>query len=162
MEKVSKILKQFFYGILAVALIIVVVFETGILTPGGLGGNKAAEFPVLTAMELLTVCLIPFSLYLFRVKSVRQNLLTAPAQSLLTWGFVRMAMLAFLVIVNAVCYYLYMNASFGYMAIIAAICMLFVYPSLGRCKEETTDDNDNDNVNDNANVNDNENEDANL
>ena len=80
MEKVSKILKQFFYGILAVALIIVVVFETGILTPGGLGGNKAAEFPVLTAMELLTVCLIPFSLYLFRVKSVRQNLLTADCQ----------------------------------------------------------------------------------
>ena len=94
MEKVSKILKKFFYGILAVALIIVVVFETGILTPGGLGGNKAAEFPVLTAMELLTVCLIPFSLYLFRVKSVRQNLLAAPAQSMLTWGFVRMAMLA--------------------------------------------------------------------
>ena len=89
MEKVSKILKQFFYGILAVALIIVVVFETGILTPGGLGGNKAAEFPVLTAMELLTVCLIPFSLYLFRVKNVRQTLLTAPAQSLLPWGFAR-------------------------------------------------------------------------
>ena len=75
-----------------------------------------------------------------------------------------MAMLAFLVIVNAVCYYLYMNASFGYMAIIAAICMLFVYPSLGRCKEETTDDNDNPNANDNdnANVNDNENEGDNL
>ena len=155
MEKVSKILKQFFYGILAVAIIIVVVFETGILTPGGLGGDKAAEFPVLTALELLTVCLIPFSLYLFRVKRVRQNLLATPAQSLLTWGFVRLAMLAFLVIVNVACYYLYMNASFGYMAIIAAICMLFVYPSLGRCKEETTEENDNvnPNVNDNANDN---------
>ena len=150
MEKVSKILKQFFYGILAVALIIVVVFETGILTPGGLGGNKAAEFPVLTAMELLTVCLIPFSLYLFRVKSVRQNLLAAPAQSMLTWGFVRMAMLAFLLVVNVVCYYLYMNASFGYMAIIAAISMLFIYPSIGRCKEETSsNDDENDNENDN-------------
>lgn len=152
MEKVSKILKNFFYGILAVALIIVVVFETGLLTPGGLGGDKAAEFPVLTAMELLTVCLIPFSLYLFRVKKIRRNLLDSPAQSLLTWGFVRLAMLAFLVIVNVACYYLYMNASFGYMAIIAAICMLFVYPSLGRCKEETTPEDENANVNEDDNL----------
>ena len=134
MEKVSSILKKLFYGILAVALLIVVVFETGLLTPGSLGGDKAAEFPILTAMELLTVCLIPFSLYLFRVKSVRQNLLAAPAQSMLTWGFVR----------------LYMNASFGYMAIIAAISMLFIYPSIGRCKEETSsNDDENDNENDN-------------
>ena len=147
MEKVSSILKKLFYGILAVALLVVVVFETGLLTPGSLGGDKAAEFPILTAMELLTVCLIPFSLYLFRVKSVRQNLLAAPAQSMLTWGFVRMAMLAFLLVVNVVCYYLYMNASFGYMAIIAAISMLFIYPSIGRCKEETSiDENDNDNL----------------
>lgn len=152
MEKVSKILKNFFYGILAVALIIVVVFETGLLTPGELGGDKAAEFPVLTAMELLTVCLIPFSLYLFRVKKIRRNLLDSPAQSLLTWGFVRLAMLAFLVIVNVACYYLYMNASFGYMAIIAAICMLFVYPSLGRCKEETTPEDENANVNEDDNL----------
>ncbi len=150
MEKVSSILKKLFYGILAVALLIVVVFETGLLTPGSLGGDKAAEFPILTAMELLTVCLIPFSLYLFRVKSVRQNLLAAPAQSMLTWGFVRMAMLAFLLVVNVVCYYLYMNASFGYMAIIAAISMLFIYPSIGRCKEETSsNDEENDNENDN-------------
>lgn len=150
MEKVSSILKKLFYGILAVALLIVVVFETGLLTPGSLGGDKAAEFPILTAMELLTVCLIPFSLYLFRVKSVRQNLLAAPAQSMLTWGFVRMAMLAFLLVVNVVCYYLFMNASFGYMAIIAAISMLFIYPSIGRCKEETSiDENDNENDNDN-------------
>ena len=150
MEKVSSILKKLFYGILAVALLIVIVFETGFLTPGSLGGDKAAEFPILTAMELLTVCLIPFSLYLFRVKSVRQNLLTAPAQSMLTWGFVRMAMLAFLLVVNVVCYYLYMNASFGYMAIIAAISMLFIYPSIGRCKKETSsNDDENDNENDN-------------
>ena len=150
MEKVSSILKKLFYGILAVALLIVVVFETGLLTPGSLGGDKAAEFPILTAMELLTVCLIPFSLYLFRVKSVRQNLLAAPAQSMLTWVFVRMAMLAFLLVVNVVCYYLYMNASFGYMAIIAAISMLFIYPSIGRCKEETSsNDDENDNENDN-------------
>ena len=154
MEKVSSILKKLFYGILAVALLIVVVFETGLLTPGSLGGDKAAEFPILTAMELLTVCLIPFSLYLFRVKSVRQNLLAAPAQSMLTWGFVRMAMLAFLLVVNVVCYYLYMNASFGYMAIIAAISMLFIYPSIGRCKEETSsNDDENDNENDDENDN---------
>ncbi|MBP3219352.1 MAG: hypothetical protein J6M37_02635 [Prevotella sp.] len=150
MEKVSSILKKLFYGILAVALLIVIVFETGLLTPGSLGGDKAAEFPILTAMELLTVCLIPFSLYLFRVKSVRQNLLAAPAQSMLTWGFVRMAMLAFLLVVNVVCYYLYMNASFGYMAIIAAISMLFIYPSIGRCKEEASSNvEENDNENDN-------------
>jgi hypothetical protein len=153
MEKVSKILKMFFYGILAVAVLIVILYETGLLTSGALGGDKAAEFPVLTTMELLTVCLIPLSLYFFHIKAIRNNLLAVPAQSLLTWGFVRMAMLAFLLVVNTLCYYLYMNPSFGYMAIISAICMLFIYPSVGRCKEETTDDNDNPNDNPNANEN---------
>ena len=152
MEKVSKILKMFFYGILAVAVLIVILYETGLLTSGALGGDKAAEFPVLTTMELLTVCLIPLSLYFFHIKAIRNNLLAVPA------GFVRMAMLAFLLVVNTLCYYLYMNPSFGYMAIISAICMLFIYPSVGRCKEETTDDNDNPNDNDNANDNPNANE----
>lgn len=138
MEKVSKILRACFYAVCAVALLIVVVFETDIATPGTLGGKSGAEFSVLMAMELFTVVLIPLSLYFFRWKPVRKNLLESPAQSLLTWGIVRLAMLAFLLVGNTLCYYLYMNASFGYLAIITAICMVFIYPSVGRCVQETT------------------------
>ena len=38
---------------------------------------------------------------------------------------------------NTVLYYLFMNTTFGYMAIILAICLPFVYPSEARCEAET-------------------------
>lgn len=139
-----------FVNLIVVALLMVVVYETGILTPGALGGEKTAEFPVLTLMELLTVGIIPLALYLFRIPAVSRALMDKPEEALRKWGLVRILMIGLTMVANTLLYYLFMNASFGYMAIIAAISMLFIYPSIGRCKEETSrNDEENDNENDN-------------
>lgn len=149
MEKVSSFLKGQYVILIVIALLMVINYETGLLTPGSLGGDKAAEFPVLAIMELVTVGIIPLALYLFRIPAVSRALMDKPEESLRKWGLVRILMIGLTMVVNTLFYYLFMNASFGYMAIIAAICMLFVYPSLGRCKEETTPENDNENDNEN-------------
>ena len=41
-------------------------------------------------------------------------------------------------VVSTILYYLFLNVSFGYLAIILLISMVFVYPSLERCVSETT------------------------
>lgn len=127
-----------FVILIADALLMVVVYETGILTPGALGGDKTAEFPVLTVMELITVGIIPLALYLFRIPSVNQALMEQPEESMRKWGLVRILMIGLTMVVNTLLYYMFMNASFGYLAIICLLAMAFVYPSVQRCKQETT------------------------
>ena len=39
-------------------------------------------------------------------------------------------------VVNTLLYYIYMNTTFGYMAIIMALCLPFVFPTKGRCLAE--------------------------
>lgn len=138
MEKVSKYLKTAYFALIVIALMIVIVCETGIFAPGAFGADKTAEFPVLTAMELITVGIIPLSLYLFRIPSVNRALIDSPEESLRKWGLTRMLMIGLTMVANTLLYYLFMNASFGYLAIICLITMAFVYPSVQRCKQETT------------------------
>ena len=48
---------------------------------------------------------------------------------------------------------MYMNVAFGYMAIIGALCLCFVYPSKDRCQLETSDNTKQDATEDTANDN---------
>lgn len=139
MEKTYKTLTAEFYTTIVLALIVVILFENEFLTEGGLAVDKGSEFVFATVMELLTICVIPLALRLFRFKRIHL-LLTADkgcaAVRLLTWGTVRMMMLCIPLLVNTLLYYLYMNVAFGYMAIILFLCMFFIYPSKQRCLDE--------------------------
>ena len=41
---------------------------------------------------------------------------------------------------NTYLYYMYMNTTFGYLAIILLLCLPFVFPSLNRCLAETSEE----------------------
>ena len=138
MEKESSFLKGIYFILIGIALLMVVVYETGFQAPGAFEADKTSEFTVLTIMELLTVAVIPLALYLFRIPSVNRALMESPEASMRKWGMVRMLMIGLAMVANTLLYYLYMNASFGYLAIICLIAMAFVYPSTQRCKQETT------------------------
>ncbi|MBQ8712837.1 MAG: hypothetical protein IJ551_08505 [Prevotella sp.] len=56
------------------------------------------------------------------------------------WGVLRLIMLEVPMLVNTLLYYAYANTAFGYMAIIIAITLPFVYPSMNRCMAETTEE----------------------
>lgn len=125
-----------FWGLLAVVFTIVAVFESGIAAMGMLTGDKGMEFVLMTVMELLTVVMIPVALRLFKTRRVSEDLGRRKEAALMSWGAARMLMLGCPLVINTLLYYLFMQTTFGYLAIIILICMVFVYPGRDRCDYE--------------------------
>ena len=112
-----------------------VIFENDLLPCGiMISDDKSVEFVVATIMELLTICVIPVALKLFRFKRISKLLTSAEALS--KWGTIRLLMLCVPMIVNTVFYYMFMNVAFGYMGIIIFLCLFFVVPTKERCRSE--------------------------
>lgn len=139
MKHTQTFLMRLFVAFLAIVALVVVVFETELLPNGTLAGcDGSDEFMVLSAMELLTLCVIPVALRLFKFRAVASRLTTA--DGLLRYGTLRLLMLCVPMVANALLYYLYMNVAFGYMGIILFLCMAFVLPTKGRCEAEVNKD----------------------
>ena len=122
---------------IGITVVLVVLFETDVLPSGLMATEKQTEFLLTTLMELLTLASVYMSLRLFKFEKVHQELVTLKADGLRRWGLIRLAILLLPMPFNTVLYYLFMNTTFGYMAIILAICLPFVYPSEARCEAET-------------------------
>ena len=122
---------------IGITVVLVVLFETDVLPSGLMATEKQTEFLLTTLLELLTLASVYMSLRLFKFDKVHQELVTLKADGLRRWGLIRLAILLLPIPLNTVLYYLFMNTTFGYMAIILAICLPFVYPSEARCEAET-------------------------
>ena len=141
MKKVRLTLTALLWGTVALALVAVVLFETGVLEFGYYAGSgEQAEFLLTMLMELLTLAMIPLALKLFKFKSVHADLVSRKADALHKWGLLRLLMLLVPLLVNTLLYYAYAKVAFAYMAIILVIVLPFVYPSAERCADETTDE----------------------
>ena len=139
MKNVKNTLTVLLWTVLALALIVVVLFETDVLMFGYYAGSgEQAEFLLTTMMELLTLAVIPLALKLFKFPRVHADLVSRKAEALRKWGLLRLLMLLVPLLVNTLLYYAYANVAFGYMAIILLIVLPFVYPSAERCVAETT------------------------
>ncbi len=126
-----------FLILLISGLTTVMLFENKVLQPGDMDSNTDTGFVVMTIMEVLTLCAIPSSLYMFRWKWVRASLKAGREKALLKWGIVRMCMLGLLLIANTWLYYAFaLTVTFAYLSIILLICMTFVMPTMGRCIRE--------------------------
>jgi len=141
MKTTRNILCALFWTFLGLALLTVVLFETGCLEFGCFAGSgEQAEFLLTTMMELLTLAMIPLALKLFKFGKVHADLLSRKAVALKKWGILRLLMLVVPLLVNTLLYYMYANTAFGYMAIILVIVLAFVYPSMNRCIAETSEE----------------------
>ena len=136
MKKVQHILLFEYYFALLFSLFIVVIFETELLLPGTTDSHVSAQYYLLMTMEILTICTIPFSLYLFKLRKVEANLKEKGSEALLRWGSLRMAMIGLPMMANTLLYYLFMSVAFGYMAIILLLSSILIYPSSNRCRIE--------------------------
>lgn len=125
------------FSMIGIIVVLVVLFETDVLPSGLMATEKQTEFLLTTLMELLTLASVYLALRLFKFDKVHQELVTRKADGLRRWGLIRLAILLLPMPLNTVLYYLFMNTTFGYMAIILAICLPFVYPSEARCEAET-------------------------
>lgn len=124
--KYKKLLMQF-WGMIIVPVITAVLYETDMLLAGDFAGNgyESTEFIVTIVMELLTLAAIPLALRLFKMAGDK----ICDEVSLMRFSLIRLAILLGPLWGNTLLYYLFMNATFGYMAIITLIAMAFVYPA---------------------------------
>lgn len=127
-------LKILFWSAVAVSLLMVLLFETDVILAGALAHEVSGQFVVVTIAELLTICAIPLAVRMFRFKKIQSEIRGGHYAK---WAFVRLSLLALLLVANTLLYYVYMNVAFGYMAIIVLISMVFIYPTESRMKSET-------------------------
>ena len=138
MFKTTNILLFTLWGMISAALIIILVYETSLSQPGTLADKKRIEFFSAVGMELIALGSIPLALRLFKFKKIAYDLVNRKEHALLQWGLLRMLMLCVPVISNLILYYLFLNPTFAYLALIHAISLMFVYPTMDRCIAETT------------------------
>ena len=138
MEQVRKRLLWIVWVAVGIGALTAGLFEGGLLPEGTLACDKITEFYFLTIMEIVSICVIPVALRLFKWAFVRRQLVRAPQGSgLLLWGTLRLLMLCLPMVCNVVLYYLFMHPAFGYMGIILLLTLFFIYPSSSRCHNET-------------------------
>lgn len=141
MNQVRKTLTIIFWTFIALSLLTVILFETGIWDFGYYAGSsEQAEFLLTIMMELLTLAVIPLALKLFKLKNIHADLLKRKEEALGKWGILRLLMLEVPMLLNTLLYYAYANTTFGYMAIILCLTLFFVYPSKERCLSEVSEE----------------------
>ncbi len=128
-----------FLFMIIVSLLMVALYETEVLEPIQLATGKMLDFVVAVIMEFVTIAVIPLALKLFSMKAIRRKLVAGKGDALLVWGTARLNMLCLPMLVDIFMYYQTMSPTFGYMAIILFLCLFFVYPSMERCVNETTE-----------------------
>ena len=115
MKQVGKILTINYFIILALTLAVIVCGENDwLINVGIMHSNKNSDFLMTSIMEIITICLIPIALRLFKFKKVRNDIVsdnTESHSSFTTWALVRLLMLQLPMLINAILYYIYMNVS---------------------------------------------------
>lgn len=137
METIQKKLQLIFWIPIVLSAIIIVSGELDIIPNGILANGKQVEFVIMSMMEILTIIAIPVALKLFKFKAIANKLASDTLLHFERWGIVRLCLLNVPMVINLVCYYLFVGAGFGYLAIILFLSLFFVYPSLSRCYNET-------------------------
>ena len=135
-KNTQRILMTTFITLIVLSLALVVVFETDLLEPGFRADDKQSDFLFVTTMELLTLAGAFLALRLFKFEKIHQDLLANRANALLPLGILRICLLEVPMFLNNLLYYVFMNSTFGYMAIIMVLCLPFVYTSLERCQSD--------------------------
>lgn len=137
METIQRKLQHIFWIPIVLSSIIIVSGELDIIPNGILANDKQVEFVIMSMMEILTIIAIPVALKLFKFKAIANKLASDTLLHFERWGIVRLCLLNVPMVINLVCYYLFVGAGFGYLAIILFLSLFFVYPSLSRCYNET-------------------------
>ena len=125
----EKKLRNLLIVTVAVPLLAAIVYECDVLPTGVFAGNAQEEFLAVIFMELLTIVMIPLALRLFKAKDVERKVEEGDTSALRKWGALRILMITVPLLLNTMGYYMYMNTTFGYMALILLICLPFVYIS---------------------------------
>ena len=100
--------------------------------------SDETRFILQTVAILLSLAVVPLSLKLFSMQKIKADLSERKAPALKKWGALRLLMLGVILVGNTLLYYMLgYEPAFGYLAIITALVMPFVVPTMKRCEAET-------------------------
>ena len=136
MKHVCKILRVTFFSFIALCLLIVMANECELIVPASCIPGTTASYYLLMAMEMATLVLIPLALWMFRSGMVRSRLKRHKEKALLTFGLLRISLVAIPMVLDTVLYYVSMTPSYAYLAIIHFLGLFFILPTMERCVGE--------------------------
>lgn len=121
------------------ALLLVVLYETGVMDEGIFAGNVRMEYILQTVGILLAIGLIPLSLRLFSLSLVKRiQLLSLPdaLSSYRRWSEIRLGLLLVPVLMNLSFYYLTLDTTGILCAAMSLVASLFCVPTHKRMLDE--------------------------
>ena len=140
MKKVSKQLMAFYIAQIALALVVVVLFELDVLPVGIMADDKQSDFIFTALMEIVSLGAAFLGLRLFKFKAIHDDLVKRQEKAMWKWGMARLIILEAPMVIDTLLYYIYMNTTYGYLAIIMLLTLPFVFPSENRCIAETSEE----------------------
>lgn len=140
MKSISRKLTIIYMSLAALTLVVILLYEMDILETGVLEEKKQSEFILTALMELVSLGAAFLGLRLFKFKVVHNDLINRQEPAMMKWGTVRLLILELPMLVDTLLYYIYMNTTFGYLAVMLLLCLPFVFPSLNRCLAETSEE----------------------
>ncbi len=141
MKRLASCLWGEFAALWVVAVVVVLLFETGVATEGALVGNPRAAYVAETTGVLAMIALVPTSLKLFSV-ALKKRVVTLSDYH--HASLLRLALLAIVVWGNLIVYYLTLNNLGGLSALIGLTATLFCLPSAERIENELSKDKNDD------------------
>ena len=140
MKKVSKQLMAFYIAQIALALVVVVLFELDVLPVGVMADDKQSDFIFTALMEIVSLGAAFLGLRLFKFKAIHDDLVKRQEKAMWKWGMARLIILEAPMVIDTLLYYIYMNTTYGYLAIIMLLTLPFVFPSENRGIAETSEE----------------------
>lgn len=141
-EQINRLLRiqtGSFIALWACPILLVILYETGVLPEGTYTGDAQMEYIMQSASILLTIGLIPFSLRLFSlnlVKRIKELPLAEALKSYRIWSDIRYCLLFVPAMLSMTFYYLTLNTTGLFCAAIALIASLFCVPTYNRIANE--------------------------
>lgn len=125
-----------YFCTIGASLLLMILFETGVLSGGWMAVEKQIEFVVATVMVLVTMGCAPLSLRFLHFKRVADAINSGKWNVQGNVFIIRLLLLGIPMFTNTLLYYAFMSPRFGYMAIILLLCLLSQYPSFDKESEE--------------------------
>lgn len=131
-----KLLRYTYCAELLSAAGIAAIFETGMLPEGGLGTDDVLIYCLSLVGVAMVLILLPLSLRLMKFEAIKKAVAQSEA-NYLRWSMIRIYVLGIPLLYNLVCYYLTgCETTFVYMALMTAVCFLFIWPSRDKMADE--------------------------
>lgn len=133
-KQLTHTLQAEFIAFYVVAAIFALVFELNPTAQGTAVGNDLTEYMLETISVLLTMIVIPVSLKLFSVMSLRHRSLTMAIRirNYRMWSTTRLLAIGMVMIYNLWVYYATLNNIGGFCALICMVAALFCCPTRKR------------------------------